>query len=175
MVSVYDVYNTVQVIINKENRGYLTKDEFNRLAIQAQLEIFEAYFGDKNRANALGENSDDYSDIARNVDEKINFFNELEDKAYVPGDPTGFFRYPDNFYRLGVVSVPQTNGLSVVADQVSHKDIRYIQLSNLTAPTVSQPVYVRRGGSTEDGIKVCLLYTSPSPRDATLSRMPSSA
>ena len=25
------------------------------------------------------------------------------------------------------------------------------------------------------GAKVCLLYTSPSPRDATLSRMPSSA
>ena len=25
------------------------------------------------------------------------------------------------------------------------------------------------------GIKTCLLYTSPSPRDATLSRMPSSA
>ena len=26
-----------------------------------------------------------------------------------------------------------------------------------------------------DGKKSCLLYTSPSPRDATLSRMPSSA
>ena len=26
-----------------------------------------------------------------------------------------------------------------------------------------------------EGIKTCLLYTSPSPRDATLSRMPSSA
>ena len=25
------------------------------------------------------------------------------------------------------------------------------------------------------GYKICLLYTSPSPRDATLSRMPSSA
>ena len=25
------------------------------------------------------------------------------------------------------------------------------------------------------GVRVCLLYTSPSPRDATLSRMPSSA
>ena len=25
------------------------------------------------------------------------------------------------------------------------------------------------------GVKTCLLYTSPSPRDATLSRMPSSA
>ena len=27
----------------------------------------------------------------------------------------------------------------------------------------------------EDQLKACLLYTSPSPRDATLSRMPSSA
>ena len=26
-----------------------------------------------------------------------------------------------------------------------------------------------------DGVRICLLYTSPSPRDATLSRMPSSA
>ena len=32
---------------------------------------------------------------------------------------------------------------------------------------------VRSSGSSE--IKDCLLYTSPSPRDATLSRMPSSA
>ena len=28
---------------------------------------------------------------------------------------------------------------------------------------------------TEEKLFVCLLYTSPSPRDATLSRMPSSA
>ena len=27
----------------------------------------------------------------------------------------------------------------------------------------------------EEFINICLLYTSPSPRDATLSRMPSSA
>ena len=29
--------------------------------------------------------------------------------------------------------------------------------------------------SNKTQIKICLLYTSPSPRDATLSRMPSSA
>ena len=29
--------------------------------------------------------------------------------------------------------------------------------------------------SVDDFIRTCLLYTSPSPRDATLSRMPSSA
>ena len=32
--------------------------------------------------------------------------------------------------------------------------------------------YLKHSGSTSDR---CLLYTSPSPRDATLSRMPSSA
>ena len=32
-----------------------------------------------------------------------------------------------------------------------------------------------QNGPNSDGIYTCLLYTSPSPRDATLSRMPSSA
>ena len=32
-----------------------------------------------------------------------------------------------------------------------------------------------RNGSSHSFVVVCLLYTSPSPRDATLSRMPSSA
>ena len=31
------------------------------------------------------------------------------------------------------------------------------------------------GNILEEDLRVCLLYTSPSPRDATLSRMPSSA
>ena len=31
------------------------------------------------------------------------------------------------------------------------------------------------GDKPVDEMKICLLYTSPSPRDATLSRMPSSA
>ena len=33
--------------------------------------------------------------------------------------------------------------------------------------------YLNPGGSAKD--RICLLYTSPSPRDATLYRMPSSA
>ena len=54
---------------------------------------------------------------------------------------------------------------------------------------ISKPVIVIKGGRTSSGIKaasshtgalgssdkVCLLYTSPSPRDRTRSRMPSSA
>ena len=36
-------------------------------------------------------------------------------------------------------------------------------------------IYSRALPDARDGLKPCLLYTSPSPRDATLSRMPSSA
>ena len=35
--------------------------------------------------------------------------------------------------------------------------------------------YLNAGGVTVSYFECCLLYTSPSPRDATLSRMPSSA
>ena len=39
----------------------------------------------------------------------------------------------------------------------------------------SQAVIPRKSNSKKGNEGICLLYTSPSPRDATLSRMPSSA
>ena len=43
-----------------------------------------------------------------------------------------------------------------------------------TEKTKSETETSKKGKSSEEG-EGCLLYTSPSPRDATLSRMPSSA
>ena len=43
-VSINNVYKSVLVITNKDNRGYITPEEFNQLALQAQNEIFESYF-----------------------------------------------------------------------------------------------------------------------------------
>ena len=42
---------------------------------------------------------------------------------------------------------------------------------NVIAKEINGPSW----GPTKKKIDICLLYTSPSPRDATLSRMPSSA
>ena len=42
------VYQTVQALANKEQRGYLTPQEFNLFANQAQMDIFEQYFYDLN-------------------------------------------------------------------------------------------------------------------------------
>ena len=52
-VNVNTVYRTVLLIINKEQRGYLNPDEFNRTAAQVQLEIFNEYFEDLNHISCL--------------------------------------------------------------------------------------------------------------------------
>ena len=43
-VNIDTVYQRVLAIANKEQRGYITPQEFNLLANQAQLVIFEQYF-----------------------------------------------------------------------------------------------------------------------------------
>ena len=50
MVSVDTVYQRVLAIANKEQRGYVTPQEFNLIANQAQSEIFEDYFTQMNVA-----------------------------------------------------------------------------------------------------------------------------
>jgi len=46
MISVDSVYQKVLAIANKEQRGYITPQEFNLFAKQAQLDILEQYFYD---------------------------------------------------------------------------------------------------------------------------------
>ena len=47
------------------------------------------------------------------------------------------------------------------------------QLPTINIPTTDYSTY--QAEVTTDGYKICLLYTSPSPRDLSTSRMPSSA
>ena len=52
-ISVNTVYQTVLALANKEQRGYITPQEFNLFAKQAQMEIFEQYFYDVNQFGRL--------------------------------------------------------------------------------------------------------------------------
>ena len=45
-ISIDTVYQRVLALANKEQRGYITPQEFNLHANQAQLDIFEQYFYD---------------------------------------------------------------------------------------------------------------------------------
>ena len=45
------VRKTVLTVLNKENRGFLTPDQFNSYAKHAQLLLFEQYFSEYARLN----------------------------------------------------------------------------------------------------------------------------
>ena len=54
-------------------------------------------------------------------------------------------------------------------DQVIHRIV------NLPSDEITDTLFEIHTGDWDDGLWDCLLYTSPSPRDRTRSRMPSSA
>ena len=70
-VSVNKVYQKVLAIANKEQRGYITPQEFNLYADLAQKEIFEQYFYNINQMNRMPGNSTEFSDQLYILEEKI--------------------------------------------------------------------------------------------------------
>jgi hypothetical protein len=44
MINVNKVYRSVLAIVNKEQRGYVTPDQFNKIARQVQLDLLENTF-----------------------------------------------------------------------------------------------------------------------------------
>ena len=142
MININKVYQRVLAFANKEQRGYITPQEFNIFAENAQLEIFEQYFYDLaqyNRINTKAGNSYEYADIQDNIKEKISIFKatafaNLDTENQTNIDPT-----QASVYRLGTVMV--NNATEV--EQVDNNELLYINKSRLTAPTESRPIYVQ--------------------------------
>ncbi len=61
-INVNTVYQTVLLILNKEQRGLMTPLEFNKIGAQVQLEIFERYFEDLNQQIRIPQTDTDYAD-----------------------------------------------------------------------------------------------------------------
>ena len=91
-VNVDIVYKTVLLILNKEQRGNLTPDEFNKVATQVQLEIFESYFDTLNQQLRRPDNDTEYGDRIKNVDHNISVFKTYGSATYVPTG--GYFTLP---------------------------------------------------------------------------------
>ena len=84
-INVDTVYKTVLLILNKEQRGYITPDEFNRTGTQVQLDIFEQYFDDLNQQLRVPQSDYDYSDRQMSIDEKLSPFKTEGDCTYNAG------------------------------------------------------------------------------------------
>tara|TARA_R100000654_G_scaffold917_6_gene3514 strand:- start:12177 stop:13202 length:1026 start_codon:yes stop_codon:yes gene_type:complete len=111
-VNINTVYQKVQDIANKEQRGYITPKEFNNFADQAQMEIFDSYFYSSERYGRTGPNDTEHSDRHDIIQEKIEFFEKEIYGAEIAFRPDDFRIYqmytPTDFYKLQTVLVADT-------------------------------------------------------------------
>lgn len=133
-ISVDTVYKTVLLILNKEQRGYMTPDEFNKIATQVQLETFENYFESLNQQLRVPDNDSEYADRIKNIDEKIAIFKKYATTNY----STDHFELPSDLYRLGTVIYKD----EIEAQLVQRNDLLYVNQSPLTKPTEHYPLYL---------------------------------
>jgi hypothetical protein len=144
MINVDTVYQKVLAIANKEQRGYVTPQEFNLFANQAQSFIFEQYFYDLNQFDRQPGNYMEYSDPITILREKISFFEidrwQTLNILNAAGDINLDIDLPD-LYRLGVIRL---NGRT--CELMRKTDERHLYQSNpLTKWSAKYPVYEHYG------------------------------
>jgi hypothetical protein len=170
-VSIDTVYQRVLSILNKEQRGYVTPQEFNLFANQAQLDLFEQYFYDINQFGRIPGNDTEYSDMLDLLNKKIAIFETQEQLAY--NTSNAYFETPANMYRLGTViftnvttrdlypsptqpaNFPvdnpvihrQTLSEDIEAERINGNELLYINSSPLTKPKNIRPIYVSKKGN----------------------------
>ena len=160
-VNVDTVYQRVLALANKEQRGYITPQEFNLFADHAQMEIFEQYFYDLNQFKRASGNQSEYSDIVSIIKDKISMFEHWQLGSYnitvanKYGDCIAFDTDIPDLYRLGEISVNYPAvGKSGVCEQLTPKEFVIRNKSKLTRHTEDRPVYVKRDLQGQLRIKI---------------------
>ena len=138
-VSIDTVYQRVLALANKEQRGYITPQEFNLFANQAQMEIFEQYFYDIKEFNRTPGNNQEYSDPLSVLYEKIGIFEVLHGNSWMaanmPNVGGGYIKMSQEIYKIGTVKVSNNQ-----AELLNTKDWDAARHSPLTMPTEDRPI-----------------------------------
>jgi hypothetical protein len=132
MVNINTVYQTVLALANKEQRGYITPQEFNLFANQAQMSIFEQYFYDINQFNRVPGNDTAYADMTSLLEEKISIF-EKSTAISAGTIPADLYKIQNVIYNTKPV------------EQVTAKEYLEMQNVALCKPSNLKPVYYKQG------------------------------
>lgn len=146
-INVNKVYKSVLSILNKEQRGFMTPDEFNKIAAQAQLNLLDLAFVDYNKMSNLdtvGRTNLGYADMPSKIKEKIDVFYKTSNLTMqTSGNPavsTGIVALPSDIYKI----IELTNSTRTLPFELVDKhDLAYLQSSPLTAPSTDYPIYYK--------------------------------
>lgn len=154
MVPVDTVYQRVLALANKEQRGYITPLEFNLLANQAQMQIFEQYFYDLDQAKRIDSEETSLSDMVELVKNKLSVF--ISKQAVVNGV------FPIN-YRIGKIFIAGQEAKKI--EQIEYTNMVNSQFHSLGMQNLS--VYVDSTAIGQDiipygGAATCEVISRPS-------------
>ena len=137
-VNIDTVYQRVLTLANKEQRGYITPQEFNLLANHAQMEIFDQYFHDIKQAERVGGSDQEYSDALSMLYAKIGMFEMERGDSWMATNMLNIFgglNIPSEIYKVGNVKVGTAS-----AELLSTKDFELARINPLTVPNIQRPI-----------------------------------
>ena len=137
-ISINRVYQKVLAIANKEQRGYITPQEFNLFSDHAQMEIFEQYFYDKEQ---FKRRNDEVDELTRVKIEKFKKETLLTDNLINR-------ILPEDCYLVETVHTVKSNGERISVERLD-RDSQYdihasIDSLPLLKPNENRPVYWTR-------------------------------
>jgi len=138
-VNIDTVYQRVLALANKEQRGYITPQEFNLFANHAQMEIFEQYFYDLNQFLKAPGNNTSHSDVDDMLYEKLQFLERVDDVSTIgayASNSLGLKILPNYVYRVNKVSFNNAD-----CEILNTKDFNNLKNGGpLITPTAQRPV-----------------------------------
>lgn len=148
------VRNTVLAVLNKNNYGYISPQDFNLYAKQAQMEIFEEYFSSYNKsinAENARMSGTDYADIRKTIAEVIegflmknNLWVNANNSFYIPSlTTTGDEAYMINTiitYPIILATGTNSSFLQTIQDNTADFDQAGVKVGDIVVNLTQTPL-----------------------------------
>ena len=162
-VNINRVYQKVLAIYNKEQRGYITPQEFNLLADRAQKEIYENYFHQARNSNAKIKDDDQYTDKLEMIEAKLSPFIkesiiqlDFLQNGWLSSNSVSPLFHPDVFtknYEDGGfnINAELDNMLSTGREEYTTEELNQLGADFLSEYSYSAPIVRERPQERKDG------------------------
>lgn len=144
MASIQYVYNTVKDLVNKDQKGFVSAEEFNNLAKSAQLEVYNDLFNDIHDSKRLKRQGIDGArdkSMSKRIQEDLAYF-----AKNAPITKTnGYFAKPSDLSRIisantfgsYVLDFSSKTPIELLYDE---EKIERVLISNISAPSEDYPI-----------------------------------
>lgn len=171
-VMINNVRNTVLAIANKNNYGYVSPQDFNLYAQQAQMDLFEDYFYQYNswiikqnqRVSGTG-----YADIVNSLIEVIESFSVTKS---LKQQANNFYNLPDDYYYLNKVNYYPNHVVGSVTTGSGTNQLIDANATFVTSNVVKPGQYVVNTSTSDYGGFSAYVVSVDSETQLTLSANP---